>query len=427
MISTPDHECRIAALCADEQGSDSLAKVLAAGVQADLFTDPACREIFRATCELYRLGKPIASWHVREWLEDHGILDDIGGIGIFADRTSDPPTSVNLATDVQRLIDWHKVRRMERNAKEVAEIAGAEDAGPPDTRIEAMTQLLNAALAACDTRKGRDVVSIAEAAARDLEQEKLRGLSGPFPYWDQAAGEIAPGNLVVLAARTGIGKTSLALQYAWACIQSGKRCTVFSLEMSAEEILQRIAIQQNGPSCPRLELASWIRANITRETGLVVHDVRSGRSVTQIEALARLESRSPGGLGLVVVDYLQLVEPPREAKGGNREREVAAVSRAMKLLAGELNVPVMLLSQLNRECEKEDRRPRLTDLRESGSIEQDADAVWFIHPDTSGPIINDADFALLDLIQAKRRNGPANLFTPLKFEKPAIRFQSVKR
>jgi replicative DNA helicase len=160
---------------------------------------------------------------------------------------------------------------------------------------------------------------------------------------------------------------------------------------------------------------------------LHIYEAEDARTIAQIEATCRLLAAS-AGLGAVVVDYLQLVAPPADTKREIREQQVAAMSRRFKLLAGAIACPVFLLCQLNRESEKEDRRPRLSDLRESGAIEQDADRVWFLYrpkpaPNQS-PVGEDASEIDVALYQAKCRNGPGGIEAVLRFNRPTFNFRT---
>jgi replicative DNA helicase len=419
-----DHEARIVALALDD--AEHLSATLARGVKADHFTDPACRTIFATACDLLRARRPVAVETVASYLQDTGEIDRIGGFAMFTDRTRTPATSLCLGADLDRLRDSFALRIVADHSRAVLEIAEASNAGDLAGRLDQILPHLRAAQEAGAPTVARDLAHVAEAAAADLEVEGVLGLAGPFPSWDRVAGALRPGELCVLAARPGIGKTSLALQHVAAAMQAGKQAVVFSLEMTGEELCQRLARQRCGAAAGREVLARWIRKHLAGERHLQIYDGAAGASLAQIESRSRLHAAGPRGLALIVVDYLQLVAPPADLRRENRERQVATISRALKLLALELRTPLLLAAQLNRESEKEDRRPRLTDLRESGAIEQDADAVWFLHPDqAAGPQISDADRLAVVLSQAKRRSGPAGVGMKLSFHRPGVVFQAV--
>lgn len=418
-----DHESRIVALALDDP--EHLSKVLSRGITPEHFEDSACREIFAGACELLRARRQVSTDTVGTLLRDAGRLAPIGDWIVFTARTRLHATSATLASDIERTLTAAALRKIVQHARAAIEIAEAPDGGDLADRLDNLAPHLRAASEAGAPVVVRDLATVAEAAACDLEAESVRGIPGPFPAWDRVAGALRPGELAVLAARPGNGKTSLALQHAAACVAAGKRCVIFSLEMTAEELCERLARQRCGAAASRRELAAWIRAHLKPERGLTIYDGQAGATLAQIEARARLHAAHPAGLGLIVIDYLQLVAPPPETRRDIRERQVAAISRALKLLALELRTPVLLCAQLNRESEREERRPRLTDLRESGAIEQDADAVWFLHPDSSGPQISDAYRPPVLLFQAKRRAGPPGVALLLQFHRPGVSFAPV--
>jgi replicative DNA helicase len=429
MNHIPNHEYRLLAYMLAGLDNEALPKATARGVIPEHFTDPGCREMFAAVLDLAASGKPVAAETVAQWLIDHGRLEAAGGWPAITERSENPPLGAYFANELDRLCDERTCRLAQHEILRAGEILKAPDAGDPKSRYEAVQPHLRAAMEAGHQAEVRDLRAIAKAAIFDLKAEKAKGAPGPFAEWDRRAGTLLPGDLAVLAARPGGGKTALALQHVFACVRSGRRAAVFSLEMSGEQLCQRLARQCIGSHATESELAEWLEQELPRWEGLLhILDGKAASTLSQIEARSRLlAGRRDAPLGLVVVDYLQLITPPRETLRENRERQVANMSRALKLLAGELRVPVLLLSQLNREVEKEDRQPRLTDLRESGSIEQDADAVWFLHPDKSGPQISDADSEPVTLFQAKRRNGPANKAIGLMFQRRAVRFVPVAR
>lgn len=414
------HEKRIVALALDD--AEHLSAILSRGTTPLHFADRVCRLVFESACELLRARRPATPDTVAALLRDSGRLDEVGGYAAITSVTRPPATSVGLASDLDRLFASAALRTIARATRSVLEIAESPGAGDLADRLDQIMPHLRAAQEAGTVADVRDLATIAGAAASELEAEGVPGIPGPFPSWDRAAGALRPGELCVLAARPGNGKTSLALQHAAACVRAGKRCVIFSLEMTGEALCQWLARQRCGVAASRRDLAAWIRANLKPERGLTIYDGQAGSSLGQIEARSRLHAAHPAGLGLIVVDYLQLVGPPPETKRDIRERQVAATSRALKLLALELRTPILLCAQLNRESELEDRRPRLTDLRESGAIEQDADAVWFLTQDTSGPQISDADRIAVILWQAKRRNGPPGVGIRLSFHRPAVLF-----
>jgi replicative DNA helicase len=211
----------------------------------------------------------------------------------------------------------------------------------------------------------------------------------------------------------------------------GQPVAFFSLEMSAEELVDRFSVRRAGRDGigndrrANVAIASQIEA-VGKLKALHIYEAEDAGTIAQIEANCRLLAASPSGLGAVVVDYLQLVTPPADTKREVREQQVAAMSRRFKLLARAIGCPVFLCAQLNRESEKDERRPRLSDLRESGAIEQDADRVWFLYRPKIAPnqLPASEDAAEIDvaLYQAKCRNGPGGIEAVLRFNRPTFNF-----
>jgi replicative DNA helicase len=258
---------------------------------------------------------------------------------------------------------------------------------------------------------------LVDQAMTDLEQIQNResafaGLPTGFRDLDELLSGLQSGNLVIVAARPGVGKSSFATNVARnAAVESRVPVAMFSLEMSRWEIGMRLLCGEAGVPWDRIRgrrvgADDWSRVVQAAE---VLHDaplsiVDSGNvTIVDIRAKARRLSARRQGLGLIIVDYLQLMSHHRRVD--NRQQEIAEISRSLKLLAKELKIPVIAVSQLNRDPERrQDKRPQLSDLRESGAIEQDSDVVMFIHRDDSDP----AKKGLADLIVAKHRNGPTD-------------------
>jgi replicative DNA helicase len=231
------------------------------------------------------------------------------------------------------------------------------------------------------------------------------------------------GQMITLAGRPGTGKSALAGQIAYDCAESGGRVAFFSLEMTGEEIVDRLALVRGGRDARG---DSRIKTGKIREIGkfktLHIFDNSEKYTVPSINAKCRLLATQKGGLSFVVIDYLTLITPIDRKQ--SREQQVAEISRSIKQMAGGLKVPVLVLAQLNRESDKEERRPRLSDLRESGSIEQDSDRVWFLWNDAKNTS-QDNEWLDLVLFQAKCRGGPANVAKPLRFDRPIYSFFPV--
>jgi replicative DNA helicase len=258
---------------------------------------------------------------------------------------------------------------------------------------------------------------LVDQAMTDLEQIQNResafaGLPTGFRDLDELLSGLQQGNLVIVAARPGVGKSSFATNVARnAAVESRVPVAMFSLEMSRWEIGMRLLCGEAGVPWDRIRgrrvgADDWSRivqaAEVLHDAPLSIVDA-GNVTIVDIRAKARRLSARKQGLGLIIVDYLQLMSHHRRVD--NRQQEIAEITRSLKLLAKELKIPVIAVSQLNRDPERrQDKRPQLSDLRESGAIEQDSDVVMFIHRDDSDP----AKKGLADLIVAKHRNGPTD-------------------
>lgn len=285
-----------------------------------------------------------------------------------------------------------------------------------------------------ETREGQDKISIDEILIEAWERIEERaskegaatGLATGFTDLDAKTNGFQPSELIILAARPSMGKTALVCNWAEAIAESGHGVLLFSLEQSKLELAERflcIRAQVDGHRMRSGLLDDAERHRLLEATSelnempLYIDD-RPGRTVSQIAAIARRLSRQ-NGLGIIIVDYLQLIEP--EDKRAPREQQIAFISRRLKFIAKELRIPVVALAQLNRGVElREDKRPRLADLRESGAIEQDADLISFLHrPSAYDPEDRPGE---AEVIIAKHRSGPTGMVT-LTWRPQFMRFE----
>ena len=372
--------------------------------------------IFTAITSLYSQGEP-ADWvTVTEELRRRGLLEDIGDPSVFVSLQANTPSIGNAEHYAVIIEELALLRRLVAVAGEITELGYS---APPD-----VTDVLDRAESLVfDVAQRRVVDSL--TPLRDLlgqsldhlEQlfnrgESITGLATGYVDLDEQLSGLQPSNLVVVGARPAMGKTSFALgMVAHAGIRLRQPVLLFSLEMSHLELTQRLLCAEARVDATRMRTgklndADWTKIGhaISRmsEAPIFIDD-NPNLTVMDIRARARrLKSRE--GLGLVVVDYLQLMTGRHGAE--NRQVEVSEISRGLKILARELNVPVVALSQLSRGLEaRQDKRPMLADLRESGSIEQDADVVMFIYRDE---VYNteSGDAGAAEIIVAKHRNGP---------------------
>lgn len=396
---------------------------IAEGLTANDFANAEARAIFRAICRIAVQKDP---------LDPDTIYRNMAGL--TGEACPDPRELANIliveGTSLRRrsltadVIALAKRRRLRAALGQAIELVDLPTQTWDET-WDAVSPFLSEAQKIDGGSSKRTRAEILAEARKILGPKENVGLNGPFRAWDIDARKLRPGELCVLAARPGVGKSALALQYASACVADGKCAAYFSLEMSEEEQLARLAVQ-TGRSAREEDALKQL--DKVAGQAYAFYEVGDSRSLPQIEARARL-CCGTRPVGVIIVDYLQLVTPPPETRKDQRERQVAEMSRRFKMLAGELRVPVILLAQLNREMEKDgNRRPRLSDLRESGSIEQDADAVWFLHQqDSKGTANGDLETVEVHLIQAKRRNWQPGIFMKLGFQRNIVTFNPMQQ
>jgi replicative DNA helicase len=387
-------------------------------LRADHFYADAHRKIFDAVVALYNRGTPADVVTLAELLKERHQIEDVGGYGYIGGLWDAAPTAANAEYYAQIVRDKSIVRNLIHAATEILREA-YNQAMPADELLESAEKKL---LAVADVNSGWDTVRhdelIDPAFVRFDQRQQGRTVAavrtGLVDLDDLTAG-LHDSELIVIAARPSIGKTALALWIAkQVCIEDGLPVLFVSLEQSREELIDRLPCAEAGLDSYRLRHA---RPNPSEADALVTAgqtlkeaaaraaiyiDDTPGQNMVRVAANARrLKLRH--GIRLIVVDYLQLVAPekPRE----NRQEQVAGVSRRLKGLARELNVPVVALAQLNRNAEERaDRRPQLSDLRDSGQIEQDADVVCLLwHPQASD---EDQPRATVECLVRKQRNGP---------------------
>jgi replicative DNA helicase len=399
---------------------DAIAEVLELLREEDFYR-PAHRTVFRSVLDLYSHGGAVDAITVAEDLRRNGDLADIGGAPFLHTLVAGVPTAANAAYYARIVKEAGVLRRLIDVGTRIVQV-GYET--PQD--VERAVDLAESwVYQVAQGRISEDYQSLREVLTGTLEaierlhedHREITGIPTGFAELDRLTSGLQPSNLVIVAARPGVGKSSLGLDVArHASVRAGVPTVVFSLEMSRTELVQRLmcaecTVDMQRLRTGRMEEADWTR--LTRSLGRLADaplyiDDSPGTTMMEIRAKCRrLKQRH--GLGLVVVDYLQLMQPSRRFE--NRQQEVSEISRSMKLLAKELNVPVIAISQLSRQTEsRSDRRPMLSDLRESGALEQDSDVVLFIYRDElydpESPRKGEAD-----LILAKHRNGPTDTVT----------------
>ena len=400
------------------------------------FYRPAHGHIFEAICSLYAQGEPADPVTVADELKRADLLESAGGTGNLIGLQANTPAIAN-ASRYARIVQEHALlRRLISVAGDIAEMGYSlpEDVTAAMDRAEAMVFEVAERRVTDSLKPLRELlaVSLDHLEALYNRGDAITGVPTGFTDLDERLSGLQPSALVIVGARPSMGKTSLALGLAaHAAIERRLPVLFFSLEMSHLELTQRLLCSEARVDSSRmrngkLHESDWPKVvNAIGKLGeapLFIDD-NANLTVMEIRAKARrLKSRE--GLGLIVVDYLQLMSGHGPAE--NRQVEVSEISRGLKILARELAVPVVALSQLSRNLEaRADKRPVLADLRESGSLEQDADVVLFIYRDE---VYNkdSADKGAAEIIIAKHRNGPTGM-TQLAFLDHFTRFANMAR
>jgi replicative DNA helicase len=390
---------------------NAIAVVLEA-LSPDDFYRESHRTIYRAILALYDRGEEVDVVTLSAQLEREGVLVKVGGREFVHALAEFVPAAANAGYYADIVREQAVLRGLIRVGNEVAEL-GQTHPGDVASLLDLCEQKV---FAIQQQRRSQEFQSIREVLVRNFErldmlqrEQGVTGVASGFEGIDQKTGGFQAANLIVLAARPGVGKTSLALNIAQNVAVDGKApVAVFSLEMSAQELGERMMCSAARVSSHKVrtgtlsgdDYAKLVHAAGELEKAEIYIDDSAGLNMFELRAKARrLASKVP--LSLLIVDYLQLMVG--DSRSENRQQEVAAISRSMKQLARELNVPVIAVSQLNRAPEaRADREPQLADLRESGAIEQDADLVMFIYEDPSDPSAK----GVIKLKIAKHRNGP---------------------
>ena len=418
---------------------DAMARALE-HVNDSMFFREAHRRLFRAMSRLFERGEVIDVITVSEDLKKTGELEGVGGLEFLAQLLDAVPTAANIDYHARIVREKALLRRLIDASSQI--IRDVYDQG--EREVEAVLDLAESRIfQVAQTHSREGFVWIKEILWPTFEhieklQESGTGLTGVptgFSDLDGLTTGLQKGDLVIVAARPAMGKTSWVLNVAQtAAIEHGTTVAVFSLEMSKEQLVQRLLCSEGRVDSQKLRRGRLSPEEYQRLAAAAGHlntaplwiDDSPGSTVLEMRAKAR-RLKSETDLGLLVVDYMQLMSS--SGRSENRVQEVSEISRGLKALAREIDVPVVALSQLSRAPEQRtDRRPQLSDLRESGSIEQDADLVMFLYrPEYyQGPEDKDGNNieGQSELIIAKQRNGPTGT-VPLYFNKAYTRFDSV--
>ncbi|KAE8175874.1 replicative DNA helicase [Photobacterium carnosum] len=422
-IKMPPHSLEaeqsvLGGLMLDNERWDTVAEKV---VAKDFYSRPH-RIIFEATAALLEGGQPLDLITLSEHLERSDKLDGVGGFAYLAELAKNTPSAANILAYADIVRERALIRDMIGVANEIAD-AGYDPQGRTSEDLLDMAESKVFAIAeqrTNDKEGPQNVDTILERTLERIEllyqspQDGVTGVSTGFTDLNKKTAGLQGSDLIIVAARPSMGKTTFAMNLCEnAAMDQDKPVLIFSLEMPAEQIMMRMLaslsrVDQTKIRTGQLDDEDWARISSTmgilmQKKNMFIDD-SSGLTPTEVRSRARRIARDHGGLSMIMIDYLQLMRVPGLQE--NRTLEIAEISRSLKALAKELNVPVVALSQLNRSLEQRaDKRPVNSDLRESGAIEQDADLIMFIYRDE----VYHEDSALkgiAEIILGKQRNGP---------------------
>ncbi|OUN16253.1 replicative DNA helicase [Ligilactobacillus salivarius] len=361
-------------------------------VEADDFYRRAHQILFQVMVDLNNDGEAIDVLTVQNYLTTNNQLDDVGGVAYIAELATSVPTAANAGYYAKIVEEKSMLRRLISTATNIITQANNGDDDVPSLLDSAERQIMD--VSERRNRSGfREIKDVLNETLSDIDRlsqqsEDITGLPTGYREFDKMTAGLQPDNLIILAARPAVGKTAFALNIAQnVATSTDTSVAIFSLEMSAESLVNRMlcaegSINANHLRTGQLDEGEWqnliVAMGALSNTSIFIDDT-PGIKMAEIRAKCRRLAKEKGNLGLVVIDYLQLIEGSNKE---SRQQEVSEISRQLKKLAKELSVPILALSQLSRGVEqRQDKRPVLSDIRESGSIEQDADIVAFLYRD----------------------------------------------
>ncbi|MDD3395815.1 MAG: replicative DNA helicase [Acidaminococcaceae bacterium] len=426
----------LGAMLIDQEAVNRVLEVL----QPDDFYRQDNRVIYLAMANLNKNNQPVDLVTVAEELQHMEKLEAVGGSSTLTALSNAVPTSANVLYHAGIVKDKALRRQLISTATEIV-ASGYEEGNDIDQTLDsAEKDILQVAKGrqASEFATMKEVVNLAMDRIDKMYNEgglKMTGLPSGFVDFDRMTAGLQPSDLIIIAARPSMGKSTIVLNMAqYLALKKQKKVAVFSLEMSKEQLVQRMICAEAGVDASKLRLGQltekeWndvVTAVDRLSRADIFLDDTPGISGMEMRAKARrLKNSSGGGLDLIIVDYLQLMQGNSSKRSSeNRQQELSDISRSLKALGRELNVPVIALSQLSRSVEQRpNKRPMLSDLRESGALEQDADIVAFLYrdayynPDTEEP-------NLTEFIIAKHRNGPTGT-VKLFFQPQFTKFMSI--
>jgi replicative DNA helicase len=416
--------------------SDAIVKI-ADSLNAEDFFEARHQRIYEAVMQLYEAREAVDVLTLTDKLKNNGYLDSTGGPSYLTELTNFVPTAAHVEQYADIVAQKALRRRLIAASNDIVGLGYDESKQLRELIEEAETRLFEVS----QTHVKQSVISLEAILAESFDRlddlhkdkQKIRGVPSGFKDIDEKLAGFQRSDLVILAARPSMGKTALALNFAHnIAVQANQPVLIFSLEMSKEQLVDRLLSMESGVDAWALRTGNLTDADFekigqamgTLSEAQIYIDDSPGITISDLRTKARREAHQRP-LGLIIVDYLQLMSGGSRFGGeGNRVQEISEISRGLKGVARELNVPVLALSQLSRSVESRSPQiPQLADLRESGSIEQDADVVAFIYREEYYNPETDRK-KLTDIFIKKHRNGPTGA-VELYFDNERQRFRSV--
>jgi replicative DNA helicase len=405
---------------------------------ADSFYIEKHRAIYRAMYELFTKGDPIDVLSVSARLKAHKVLEKAGGASYLSELVNTVPATTNAFHYAQLVSNAATLRNLIESAEYIAELGFDESRNLEETLDAAEKRIYEITNAPSLHKFVSMQESLGEAWER-IDQlhkstDEMRGIPTGYKDLDNLLAGLQRSDLIILAARPSVGKTALALDIArQTAIQHGTTVGVFSLEMSSQQLVDRMLAAEARVDAWKLRTGklstdqefSQVRDAIDKlSTAPIFIDDKPANTILGMRSVARRLKREHG-LGLIIVDYLQIMAPTNRHAGDSLVQQVTELSRSLKTLARELDVPVLALSQLSRAVEQRGGKPRLSDLRDSGSIEQDADVVMFIHRDDKMNKESERP-NIAEILVEKHRNGPVGR-VELYFDDKKTSYLSIEK
>ncbi len=402
----------------------------------DDFYRAAHQKIYNAMLELSDKGEPVDIVTVTSELADANLLEEVGGVSYLSDLANSAPTAANIEYYGKIVEEKSILRRLIRTATTIA-----QDGYSREDEVEVLLNEAEKTIMEVAQRKNagafqniKDVLVQTYDNIETLHERigDVTGIPTGFVELDRMTAGFQRNDLIIVAARPSVGKTAFALNIAQnVATKTDENVAIFSLEMGADQLVMRMLCAEGNIDAQRLRTGSltpedWGKLTMAMgslsDSGIYIDDT-PGIRVSEIRAKCR-RLKQESGLGMVLIDYLQLIQG--SGRSDNRQQEVSEISRTLKELARELKVPVIALSQLSRGVEqRQDKRPMMSDIRESGSIEQDADIVAFLYRDDYYDKESE-NKNIIEIIIAKQRNGPVGTVS-LAFVKEYNKFVNLER